>query len=620
MIANAPCSFEGTLNRFFSARIFNATGIPLLSFAESGSEMAVARCNISSLLNHLPALFILLAVSVVPFVFVAESSAQFGRRPGGPGGPGGGPSGQPADKKIVKDFDKNEDGWLNREERDLAKKSLENSTDQRGGRRGRRRGGRGGRAAVVGKPGPEVSPDDVKSFPEAGLYDTDVLRTVFIEFENEDWEKELAVFKPTNVEIPATLTVDGIKYPNVGLSFRGASSFFMVPEGSKRSLNLSMDFIDDDQRLYGYKSLNFLNCNGDASMMSSYLYTHITSQKIPSPKVNFVKVVINGRSWGIYANAQQFNKDFIKEHFDTKKGTRWKVNGSPRGDAGLRYLGEDVEEYRTRFEIKSKDKEKAWEQLIQLCKVLNETPTEKLVDELEPILDLDGVLWFLAADVALINSDGYWTRASDYSLYLDPKGKFHVIPHDMNESFRAARGGGGPGGPGGPRGRGGGGRFRGGDGPPGGRPDGPPPEGGPPGGGGPGPEGAQRRGGYELDPLVGLDQERFPLRSKLLVNEKLKTQYLKYVRSIAKDHIAWEKMKPRLSSAKSLIEKEVFNDTRKMMSNEAFESAASLEAPVASGSLREFAEKRSDYLLNYPAIKSLSDSDLESESKSGGTK
>ena len=37
-----------------------------------------------------------------------------------------------------------------------------------------------------------------------------------------------------------------------------------------------------------------------------------------------------------------------------------------------------------------------------------------------------------------MNNDGYWTRASDYGLYRDPTGKFHVIPHDMNETFQSA--------------------------------------------------------------------------------------------------------------------------------------------------------------------------------------
>src|SRR5439155_2806356 len=58
------------------------------------------------------------------------------------------------------------------------------------------------------------------------------------------------------------------------------------------------------------------------------------------------------------------------------------------------------------------------------------------------------VLRVLALDIAVINLDGYWIRSSDYSLYLDPKGKFHVIPSDMNECFRPA-GGPGFGGPGG---------------------------------------------------------------------------------------------------------------------------------------------------------------------------
>src|SRR6185369_4265733 len=104
-----------------------------------------------------------------------------------------------------------------------------------------------------------------------------------------------------------------------------------------------------------------------------------------------------------------------------------------------------------RYEIKTEDKEKDWKALIELCRVLSKTPPEELEEKLKPILDIDGALWFLAIDIALINNDGYWIRASDYSLFRDDKGKFHVIPHDMNEAF------GPPGGPGFGMGPGGGG-------------------------------------------------------------------------------------------------------------------------------------------------------------------
>ena len=70
-----------------------------------------------------------------------------------------------------------------------------------------------------------------------------------------------------------------------------------------------------------------------------------------------------------------------------------------------------------------------------MFKVLNETPPDKLEAALAPLLDIDGALRFLALEIALVNTDGYWTRASDYSIYQDVKGQFHVIPHDMNEAL-----------------------------------------------------------------------------------------------------------------------------------------------------------------------------------------
>ncbi len=593
--------------------------------------------------------------------FVLLSSIGYAQGPPGGGGPNA------PDQLILKDYDKDGDGVLNTDERKVARADLEKNAANGGGRR--RRGPRGGRSAVAGKPGPKVSVSDAKIYPDAALYDQTVLRTLFLEFENKkDWEKELATFKPTDIEVPAKLTVDGKEYPNVGVSFRGASSFFMIAEGSKRSLNLSMDFMDEDQKLYGYKSLNLLNCNGDPSMMSSILYSNIAGARIPTPKVNYVKVVINGESWGLYVSSQQFNKTFLKENYKTKKGARWKVSGSPQGDGGLRYLGDELEPYKQRFDIKSKDKESSWKDLINLCKVLNETPAAELEQALTPILDVEGALWFLAVDVALANSDGYWTRASDYSIYQDVDGKFHILPHDMNEAFRVAGHGGG-GGPGGGRGGRGGrrGGFGGppGGGPPGGGPpgggfggppgggfggppgggfgarpgdapargqrpgeqpaeggrgqrgqrgDGPPEGGrrqrgggfgGPPGGGPPGGGGAGGGGGAELDPMIGLNEERMPLRSVLLNNPKWQRQYLMNLKTIA-EMLAWKNLGPSVNQYRGLIEDEVARDTRKLFTTSDFKKATVDAKPDEdSTGIRAFAEKRSEFLLNYPKIKEL---------------
>ncbi len=382
----------------------------------------------------------------------ADAGLSDGPLPFGPGGFGpGGPGAMMQETKLVKQFDKNGDKRLSKEERQAAREYL---AQQRGNRSsfgpggGRGGFGRPGATQEAAQPGPKMSPVDVKSFPDTPVYDELTLRTFFLEFENADWEKELADFNNTDVEVPARLTVDGKTCNDVGVHFRGASSFMMVPEGRKRSLNLSLDWVHEGQSLGGYRTFNLLNAHEDPTFMRTVLYYHIAREYIPAPKANFVRVVITGECWGVYVSAQQFNKDFVKEWFGTTKGARWKTPGSPQGRAGLNYLGDDPSAYKSIYEIKTKDDPEVWAELIKLCKVLNETPADQLEKALEPLLDLDGVLRFLALENTLANNDGYWTRASDYSLYLDPRGRFHVFPHDANETFSSG-GGPGPGDPGG---------------------------------------------------------------------------------------------------------------------------------------------------------------------------
>jgi hypothetical protein len=162
---------------------------------------------------------------------------------------------------------------------------------------------------------------------------------------------------------------------------------------------------------------------------------------------------------------------------------------------------------------------------------------------------------------------------------------------------------GGPGGPGGP--------------PPGGFPGG---SGGPPRGvvqfgpGGPGGIAGAGRG-VELDPLIGLDDTRKPLRSKLLAAPTLKAKYLANVRTIAEKSLDWKKLGPVVAGYRKLIEKEVEADTRKLESFEAFQRATDgVGAPPSGGepgrgpgrggmNLRAFAEQRAKYLLSPPKAK-----------------
>ncbi len=498
-----------------------------------------------------------------------------------------------AERKILTQFDASKNGRLERAERQAAREWLAKQPPTGlaavigrvagpGGPGGPPPGMPpfGGRGFAPGTPGQRLSPDAVRTYRDEPFYGTGVLRTLFLQFENADWEKELADFYNTDVDVPAQLTVDGRIYRDVGIRFRGMSSYAFVSEGSKRSLNVSIDFADDNQRVQGYRTLNLLNANSDPTFVRALIYSHIARQYLPAPQINYVRVVVNGESWGIYLNAEQFNSDFVRDRFKDKGGARWKVPGSPIGRGGMTYLGENIDAYRGIYDIKSRDSEQPWRRQIQMFKVLNETPADRLEAELAPLLNIDGALKFLAVEIVLANTDGYWTRASDYNIYLDSQGRVHILPHDMNEGLEEE--GGGPGGPGG-RGRGG---------PPGG-----------PGGFQP-PPGIQLPPGFqfpatfgqagaELDPLIGLDDASKPLRSKLLAVPALRTRYLGYVREIADTWLDWRTLEPLVRQYQSLIAADIKADTRKLYPTEQFTAGVDR----GDDSLKGFVDRRRAFLL-----------------------
>ena len=442
--------------------------------------------------------------------------------------PGGGGGGQ--ERQVVAAFDTDKDGRLNAAERQAARQSL--GTFSRGGGRGR------GGNRTPPSPGVALTPADVTNHPDAPLYDPAVLRTFFLEFENADWEAEMVAFNDTDVEVPARVTVDGRVYRDVGVHFRGNSSFG-VGDGYKRSLNLTFDFVHEDQAIGGYRTLNFLNANTDPTLMRTVLSMHIARQYIPAPKANFVRVVINGENWGIYANAQQFNKDFTRDHFNTTKGDRWKIPQGGRQGGGFTYLGDDPGQYRS-FQIKSKDDPEAWAALIGLAKTLQTTPPEALEAALASRLDVDGYLRFLALDNAMVSGDGFYIRGADYALYRDPGGRFHFVFHDANEMFS---------------------------------------------------------NNTQVSPLAALNDTSKPIISKVLAVPALRAKYLGYVREIADKSLDWNTLRPVVAQYRALIAADVARDTRKLYSTDDFVRATSEDGGY--NTLRTFFETRRAFLLNW---------------------
>ncbi|MEM7385183.1 MAG: hypothetical protein AAF514_09590, partial [Verrucomicrobiota bacterium] len=143
---------------------------------------------------------------------------------------------QPPEKlRLIPRFDLNGDQSLDPSERRKARAYVKN-----------RRGSRVIFAPLEVSGEPTLDAREEKPAGGVGLYDLGAVRTFYLEFANSDWESELADFYRTDVMPPAQLMVSRKVYSQVGVGFRGGESFLRTRQGEKRSLNIDVDYYEQD--------------------------------------------------------------------------------------------------------------------------------------------------------------------------------------------------------------------------------------------------------------------------------------------------------------------------------------------------------------------------------------
>lgn len=267
-----------------------------------------------------------------------------------------------------------------------------------------------------------------------GLYDESRIRVFELWFSQANYWQLLKNNYQTHTDLPATLIADGDTFLNVGVRFKGQTSYSQTQNSDKKSFNITMDYLVPGQDLHGYSTLNLNNCFEDASFMREVTYLHQIRKHVPAAKASYVHLYINGSNWGIYPNVQQLNRDYINDWYFSNDGTLWRADrpdgsqgggGGPMwgdGTAALNFLGTDTATYQQYYILKSSDQANPWDDLVQVCEVLNDTPLSELEAAISQYLDLDRTLWFLASEIAFSDDDSYVFKGRmDYYLYWDPE-------------------------------------------------------------------------------------------------------------------------------------------------------------------------------------------------------
>ena len=263
------------------------------------------------------------------------------------------------------------------------------------------------------------------------FFSEDTVESVYITILDTEWDSLLE--SPLLEEYhTASITYRNITLDDVAFRTKGNSSLQAVANmnSARYSFKVDMNYYVDGQKLLGMKKINLNNNYNDPSYMRERLaYDMMRSLDIPTPRLSYVNLYINGELHGLYTLVEQVDSEFLEENFDNPEGDLYKPDGT---GSDLQWLGADFTTY-SGVELKTNEDTSDNAAFINMVNELNNG------SDLESVIDVDEVLRYLAVSTALSNLDSYQgTLAHNYYLY-EQEGVFSIIPWDFNESFGTFR-------------------------------------------------------------------------------------------------------------------------------------------------------------------------------------
>lgn len=222
---------------------------------------------------------------------------------------------------------------------------------------------------------------------------------------------------------------------DVGFRLRGNTSRW----AQKKSFKVSFNSFDPGRKFYGLEKMNLNGEHNDPSVIRSKLCWDLFHDfKIPAPRSNHVEVYINHNYYGLYINVEHIDENFVLSRFGNNQGNLYKC----LWPADLDYLGPNPDDYklmhgdRRVYELKTNKAEDDYSDLAHLIQIINNTPQENFISELDKVFNVYDYLKIIAIDIITGNWDGYIYNKNNFYLYKNTKtGKFEYIPYDTDNTF-----------------------------------------------------------------------------------------------------------------------------------------------------------------------------------------
>ncbi|MDQ3048985.1 MAG: CotH kinase family protein, partial [Bacteroidota bacterium] len=263
------------------------------------------------------------------------------------------------------------------------------------------------------------------------IFNAPSIHDVYMTFSQTSYWDSLTAYYITDEYLKGDISFDGITYLNVGIKFKGNSSYSNPSD--KKSFKVDMNEYVSGQDLNGLKKFNLNNCFKDPSFLREKLTLDFCrDHSIAAPRCAYSRVFINGTYWGLYTFVEEAdNGTFLNQRFDNKQGNMFK--GDPTGD--LKWLGSSASSYFGKYELKTNETANDWSDLVNLLDNINNSGTA-FYDSLEASFNTTTFIKNWAVDNLFVNLDSYIGSGHNFFIYHDTlSNKFEWVTWDVNEAF-----------------------------------------------------------------------------------------------------------------------------------------------------------------------------------------
>jgi hypothetical protein len=259
----------------------------------------------------------------------------------------------------------------------------------------------------------------------ATAFDPAVVTNLYVDISEANWESILA--SPLEEEYHETaITLNGITLDSVAIRTKGGSSLSSVARSTSDRYSFKVDINEyvDGQKFFGLKKFTLQNSFNDPSYMREVItYDLLTELGVPAPQHAFVNLYINEELFGLYLMVEAVDGEFAEKHFANSHGDMYKPDGT---GSDLVWIDDNAASYSD-INLKTNEESTDNGAFINFVEQINSGSTD--------LVDVDGLLRYMAVSTALSNLDSYQgSLAHNYYLY-EQDGVFSLLPWDFNESF-----------------------------------------------------------------------------------------------------------------------------------------------------------------------------------------